>query len=230
MLRSLTHFWRVNLAVVAGAAVATAVLAGAVIVGDSMRASLRQMTLDRLGRIDAAMVAGEFFPEELATAIQETGAAEQVAPALMLNASAVHGDTRALAGGVTLLGIDERFASLHDSIDLSEALARRDAQLFPSVVINRSLARELGAQVGDPVVLSYEQAGDIPRESLLGNAASAQDLGGLRLTVTTVIPDLGPGRFSIAAHQQQTLNAYVRLSDLQARLDRRGHVNALFAA
>ena len=41
--RSLVHFWRTNLAVILGVAVATAVIGGALIVGDSVRASLRQM-------------------------------------------------------------------------------------------------------------------------------------------------------------------------------------------
>ena len=39
------------------------VLAGALIVGDSVRGSLRDMTLDRLGDVDLALVAERFFPE-----------------------------------------------------------------------------------------------------------------------------------------------------------------------
>ena len=41
-----------------GVAVATAVLTGALLVGDSVRGSLRDLTLQRLGRIDSALVAG----------------------------------------------------------------------------------------------------------------------------------------------------------------------------
>ena len=43
MRRSLIHFWRINLAVLLGAAVATAVLTGALLVGDSVRGSLRRL-------------------------------------------------------------------------------------------------------------------------------------------------------------------------------------------
>ena len=49
MRRSLSYFWRIQLAVLFGAAVATAVLTGALLVGDSVRGSLRDLTLDRLG-------------------------------------------------------------------------------------------------------------------------------------------------------------------------------------
>ena len=66
MLRGLKHYWKINLAVLLAAAVNTAVLAGALMVGDSVRGSLRDMTLDRLGEIDLALVAERFFPEDLA--------------------------------------------------------------------------------------------------------------------------------------------------------------------
>ena len=52
MRRSLAHYWRLNLAVLLAAAVATAVLTGALLIGDSIRGSLRDLTLDRLGKID----------------------------------------------------------------------------------------------------------------------------------------------------------------------------------
>jgi len=42
------------------------VLTGALVVGDSMRSSLRRLTLERLGRIDELLVADRFFRAELA--------------------------------------------------------------------------------------------------------------------------------------------------------------------
>ena len=50
--RSLVHHLRMHGAVALGVAAATAVLTGALLVGDSVRGSLRSLTLDRLGRID----------------------------------------------------------------------------------------------------------------------------------------------------------------------------------
>ena len=50
VLRALAYYWRTNLAVVAGVATAVAVLAGALVVGDSVRGTLRQLALDRIGR------------------------------------------------------------------------------------------------------------------------------------------------------------------------------------
>src|SRR5206468_2281080 len=52
VLRGLTYYWRTNVAVVAGVATAVAVLAGALLVGDSVRGSLRDLVLQRLARAE----------------------------------------------------------------------------------------------------------------------------------------------------------------------------------
>lgn len=61
IIAAFLHHWRMNLAVAAGAAAGTAVLTGALLVGDSMRGSLRHLALDRLGNIDEALIADHFF-------------------------------------------------------------------------------------------------------------------------------------------------------------------------
>ena len=66
ILASLRHYRRIQLAVALGVAVATAVLTGALLVGDSVRGSLRDLTLQRLGRIDSVLVAGHMFRAALA--------------------------------------------------------------------------------------------------------------------------------------------------------------------
>ena len=49
--KSFRHHWRISLAVALGVAAATAVVTGALLVGDSMRGSLRELTIERLGSI-----------------------------------------------------------------------------------------------------------------------------------------------------------------------------------
>ena len=55
--RNLTHYWQTNVVVVLGVATAVAVLAGALLVGDSVRGSLREIFVQRLGEADQAIVA-----------------------------------------------------------------------------------------------------------------------------------------------------------------------------
>ena len=66
LLRSLLHYWRTNLAVLLGVVAATAVIGGALVVGDSVRDSLKQMSLDRLGNVSHALSGGRFVREDLA--------------------------------------------------------------------------------------------------------------------------------------------------------------------
>ena len=64
--RGLTHYWRTNAAVVAGVAAAVTVLSGALLVGDSVRGSLRDLVLRRLGATDLVVLSSNFFRARLA--------------------------------------------------------------------------------------------------------------------------------------------------------------------
>ncbi len=207
-----------------GVGVATAVLTGALIVGDSMRGSLSDLSLSRLGKIDHALVSERFFRASLASDLNsELG--EQftdVVPAISMRGTAVHAQSRARASGIQIQGIDHRFASLFDQ----QVLERRGA--FPSVVVNESLQRELDAQIGDAILLSFEQRGDIHRESLFGRASDVVQT--IRLTLAAVLPDRGMGRFALRPHQTVPLNAYLSLPTLQRALGQTDRVNTLLVS
>src|SRR5262245_15409779 len=59
ILRSLRFHWRGHLGVLLGAAVGSAALIGALVVGDSVRLSLRDLALQRLGNVQFAMDTGD---------------------------------------------------------------------------------------------------------------------------------------------------------------------------
>ena len=73
LLRNLLYHWRGNLAVFLGVVVGAAVLTGALLVGDSLRGSLRDLTLERLGWVDDALVGGRFFREKAAEGLAGEG-------------------------------------------------------------------------------------------------------------------------------------------------------------
>jgi len=255
MLRSLRHYWRINFAVSLGAAVATSVLTGALLVGDSVRGSLRDLTLARLGEIDHALVSERFFREELAgqlsadpgaragvvvnrSAEAGPGAAGKVegdragggdvgvVPAILLRGTAIHARTKARASRTQILGIDRRFAALYGQREAM--LLRESSGPFSAVVINQSLQKELGAQIGDPILLSFERLSAVHRESLYGRRGSAEVVQSMRLSVSGVVPDRGGGGgFALRPHQSLPLNAFVQLTVLQQALDQQGAVNAL---
>src|SRR5262245_57222954 len=67
LARNLWWYWRTNLAVLLGVATATAVLGGALEVGESVRGSLRDLVLRRLGSTEAIVsrADGAYFREQL---------------------------------------------------------------------------------------------------------------------------------------------------------------------
>lgn len=207
-----------------GAAVTGAILTGALLAGDSVRGSLREIAFGRLGRIASATVSESFFREQLAA---ELG--KDVAPAIVTRASAVHAATRARASRVALQGVDARFAALFPGSALPDLATRGPGQLFASVAINASLARELGAKAGDDLLLSFARPGEIPADVVVGERDAEDRLASRRFTVTAVLPDPGLGSFGLSAQQTAPRNAFVALPELQKDLDRTGQVNALFA-
>src|SRR5262245_3710298 len=112
-LRGLTHFWKASLAVALGAAVAPTEHHRPLLSGDSVRGSLRALTLERLGGIDLALVSEHFFREDLAADLMQRGAVAEAAPVFVLQGTAVHDASRARAAGVAIYGVDDRFARLY---------------------------------------------------------------------------------------------------------------------
>ncbi|MGH7493591.1 MAG: ABC transporter permease [bacterium] len=234
MLRSLIYYRRLHFAVVLGAAVTTAVLTGALLVGDSIRGSLRDLSLERLGKIDFAILSEHLFRQNLTEELAQQPAWQQrfghPAPALLLTGSVTHGASQARAVGVSICGVEQRFFELFDADSAAahtQALARSSSQTFASVMINESLRRELQAQPGDQVLLSFKSYADIPRASVLGRKNAADLTESVRLTITRVLPDRGMGRFGLRTQQYLPFNAFVSLPVLQRTLRRPREINAL---
>ena len=120
LLQSLVYYWRTNIAVLLGVIAGTAVIGGALVVGDSVRDSLRQMSLDRLGGIDHVLRGERFFREQLADELATQPKWKQrfsaVAPALVMTGSlerSANEQTRR-ANKVTVYGVDDRLWRLTD--------------------------------------------------------------------------------------------------------------------
>ena len=214
LLRNLLYFRWANLAVVAGMAVATAVLTGALMVGDSVRGSLRDLAVQRLGKVDHAIVATRFFEQSLAERVGQGGGYE-VVPAVIMRggASDETGERRTAGVQVAAVGGDWLPASRG------------------KVVLNGEVARDLGShQPGATVLLSLPTAHDTPSEATLAKRSRQEALSGLRLELGNVATEPGfASMFSLEGSQRVPRNAWVNLPQLQAAVEQRGRVNALFA-
>ena len=239
LLRSAAHHRRLHFAVALGVAAATAVLTGALIVGDSVRGSLARLVLDRLGRIDDQLVADRFFrvalKEELATRPEFARDYERAAAALLIPGGTVErsggGDSSGdgesgarRAGGVLVLGVEPDFWEFG-----SDGPRPRVSPGDDEIVLNEPLAADLGAKVGDTVLLRLPKSNDVPADSPLGRKTDRiRTLADLK--VVDIIPASGLGRYSLRSSQHFPRNAFVSLEVMQRAIGRPARANALFLA
>jgi ABC-type antimicrobial peptide transport system permease subunit len=221
---SLRYHFRIHAAVALGVLVATAVLTGALLVGDSMRGSLRHLTLDRLGNIDELLVVDRFFRSELARELQQSPQWKQsgyssAVPAIILASSSLERQDGGRASGVLAVGCDESFFKLFPSTPVKSPAS-------DEIVLNEPLAKELGAKVGDLVVLRLPSADQVAADSPLGRKED-RVRSVPELKVVGILPAEGVGRFSLRPNQALPLNAYVATETLQDALEQPGRVNAL---
>ena len=204
--RNLAYFWRTNLAVVLGVATAVAVLSGALLVGDSVRASLRDLFLQRLGNTTHVIAASGFFREQLAGDIKAQNefaksGFKDACPLIALEGTISHDATKGRASGIRVYGVDERFWTFHRR----DVAAPGDSEVF----LSETLARELGANTGDSVLLRVEKFSEIPIESL---HSKKEDLGStMRLQVRQILDARALGEFSIQPQQTEVRAVFVSL-------------------
>jgi ABC-type lipoprotein release transport system permease subunit len=223
--RSVTHYWRGNLVVVFGVAAAVAVLAGALVVGDSVRGTLRDLALGRLGSTDVAVISAGFFRDALATELAADAEFQTrfraVAPMLAVEGFVTAQSTGRRAGRVRVYGIDDRFWQLHGQ-ETPRALEPRQALVSPA------LAEETGAERGSPILVRVELPSDIPIESLHGRK---DDPGRtVRATVEGVLPADRLGEFSLAQEQGRIRAVFLPIEWLRDQLEVGATANVLMVA
>jgi ABC-type antimicrobial peptide transport system permease subunit len=207
-----------------GVLLASAILTGALLVGDSVDYSLRETALARLGGIEHAIdLPNRFVAQELADAMQSRVPAE-VNPMLHLRGMAM---VQRLSDGATtqinqvdVLGVNSTF--WHFSPDITLDLAEYE------VAVNEKLAAALGVAPGDEISLRVVRPDVMSRDAPLSSRESEPVTRAL-LTVKQVLPDTGLGRHSLTAGQIAPYNAFVSLAWLQEQVGLEGSVNKLLA-
>jgi ABC-type antimicrobial peptide transport system permease subunit len=209
LARNLAWYWRTNLAVLLGVATATGVLGGAALVGESVRASLRSLVLERLGNADYVVTRPGFFGEDVAAGMQPA------APLIVLEGVATCDSTGKRASGIQVYGVDERFWKFQGLN--GEPPRGREIQL------TAALAQELGASENDTILLRIPKPSAIPLESLHG---AKEDTGKTqRLTVHGQIQR----PFSLRPQQGEVRAVYVPLAQLQSEVNQAARVNTIIA-
>jgi ABC-type antimicrobial peptide transport system permease subunit len=240
IFRSLRFHARSHLGVLVGTGVASAVLTGALLVGDSMRQSLRERALGKLGWVHFALApqdrlfsrkllwqfsGRQFDPGGLALLTNAASAdppphhvPEHVAVALMLPGTISREDGSARANKINVLGVDD---------DFLQAEQRRLEIPSNSVVVNRALAQQLHVREGEEILLRCRKPASVSRE--IAVTPHNEETGALRLKVHAVTDSETMGDFTLRTGPVPALNAFVRLDELSRNLEMKDKANLLVA-
>ena len=219
--RNLRQFWRTNLAVIGGVAVAVAVLAGALLVGTSVRASLRDLALERLGAVDQVVTSLGFvrtaLADDLTAAAGVRDAFGEAAPLIAVEGFITHQASGRRASSVQVYGIDDRFWRFHQQTPVP--MERNQ------LLVSEGLAAELGATEGEALLVRVEKPSAVPISSLHGRR---DDVGRtLRLAIAGVLAPEALGEFSFRPQQGRARSVFVPLSRLQEELEQNGRINTV---
>ncbi|MSU35958.1 MAG: ABC transporter permease [Pedosphaera sp.] len=240
----LRFHWRSHLGVVLGAAVAAAVLVGALAVGDSVRRTLTDKAAARLpfGRGLALHPSDRFFGKDLGDRIYRNTVMKRGAhrsgmgsflwptnpfPTLLqLPAMVRRGDGTALANRIHVYGVDAGNYIGGPTNDTDTAAGLTSIEIVGEKVwLNEALTRQLNVKAGDDVILRIHKPSVISRDAIL--TPRDETSIALRLPVGGVLSKALGGNYSLEASQVEPLNAFVPYTLLAKAAGLEGRANVL---
>ena len=224
ILQSLFHYRWVNLSVLAGVALTSAILSGALVVGDSVKESLQQNADARLSRIGPALIGGErYVTGALADRIQEKlGGEAVVAPILQVEGTASNRAGGKRVNQVQILGIDDRFWEL--------SLGGKAPEGFEDdrwIGINESFARRIDASAGDSLIVRVELPGALSKDAPL--SGESEQTTPFTVEVSSIVDAETFGLYSLRSEQVPPSTLFVKQSRMQELLEQPHLVNVIAA-
>jgi putative ABC transport system permease protein len=217
IFRNLYYFRRQNLAVMAATIISTAVLTGALIIGDSIRFTLRNMVDLRLGKIHYAMQTGDrFVRNQLAYELSDK-LGTMASPVLSVQTIAINPENNSRINKANLYGIDSSFGAFFEN---EIAPVEKD-----EVLININTAQKLNLKPGNEILLRIQKAEIIPINtpfSSVENPSVSQ-----RFVIKGIISREQSGRFSLKSNQAEPFNIYISKKALENKLELDGLANLI---
>lgn len=220
IISNLKYYRKSWLTIWAGLVISTAVLTGALVVGDSVRYSLKAITASRLGNIRFAIQSGDrFFRQQLAGDLF-LKMHRPVASVLQLEGMAANTDKDLRANRVQVVGISDDFMRFWPS--------GLDVPAKDEAILSRNIASKLQLTVGDEILLKVNKKTKASENAPF--VSGKETLASFRLKVTAIADDLNMGRFSLGTSQSAPFNIFVNLTVLAARVGLPENANLLLIA
>jgi putative ABC transport system permease protein len=219
LLRSLRFYKKNHTRVILGTMVSTAILVGALVIGDSVKFSLQQIVYQRLGETEWALMSGDrFFRAQIADDLSQSFNT-LVATLLQTKGIAIANGGQRRLNNIQVIGVDERFGEMAGIKEFYSNLSPDEA------IINRQLAERLALKKGDEFLLRIKKLDIMSREMPLSSDTDASLAG--RYKVKAIATDAEFGRFSLKANQVAPNTVFISLSSLSNEMGYNNRANVL---
>lgn len=206
--RNICFAKRKNCSLIAIIALATALITGALILGSSVRQSLRDEAFARSGEVDAALLPqNRWFSDELTSGMQ--GEAISI-----IQVDAFSYDKDGLPRKVKLYGVDERFFPF--------VYGQKASQVQGEALISAESLSQLGLNAGEALRLRLPASSHFAEG--LSWSLGEQEMMGLRLPTRVAEVETG---FQLSSGQRDSINVFISKSELAQKLDKEGRGNIL---
>ncbi|MDP3644965.1 MAG: ABC transporter permease [Bacteroidota bacterium] len=218
ILKSAWHYRKLNLTIILGIALSTAILVGALIIGDSVKYSLQQITVQRLGKTSQVITAGErLFSTQLADELApKTGT--ETAALLRANGFGVIDGGELRINQLAVWGVDSmlgHFANDYESFILNGN----------EVAINENLASLAKLKVGDEFLLRLNKLNTFPANTPFVSEQEATV--SFRVSVARIFKPDELGNFNLQNIQSAPRNVFLNLKWLNEQMGLQQKANVL---
>ena len=204
-----------------GVALSTAILLGAMIIGDSVRFSLEQITYGRLGRTSQVITAGErLFSKKLSEEIS-TKTGLRTSSLLRSNGVAILEGGKFQFNQLAVWGVDttlEYFAGRPGTFDLKGNEA----------AINENLARLANLKPGDELLLRVKKLNTFPANTPFVSAAESSV--SFRITIGKIFKSEELGNLNLQNIQSSPRNLFLNLAWLNDQMALKQKANVILVS
>jgi putative ABC transport system permease protein len=204
ILRSLKYYRKPVLYQLLIIILLSAVITGSLLVGRSVKESLKKSSAEKLGNTGILISSGtRYFLPALAQKLKDSFG---IAPAGILEMSGYCQSLNSQKGAfnIHIYGINQDFFVFQgkDSITLKAG----------EVAVNKRLSDYLGIVPGDEIIISFSELSDIPKDAPF--APAGQPSQSVVLKVGKILNPSEIGNFSISISQITPMNIFMNLTDL----------------
>ena len=189
----------------------TAVITGSLLTGGSVRKSLRNASVGKLGNTGIVVNSiNRYFDPSTAARLSERSGINCTG-ILEINGYCQNFASGQTAPAVKIYAIDSAFFSFHneDRVKINNGEA----------VVNEKLAKYLGLKPGDEIIIRFKPISDIPSDAPF--APEENNPGSVVLKTGRILPADSTGNFSLAISQIPPLNIFINRDELT---DTRGKI------